>query len=961
MAQHRAASRQPHEGDDRRRAASRTRSTSASSNGGVWKTTDAGRTWTPIFDDQPTGSIGALAVAPSDPQRHLRRQRRGAPASRSVDRRRHLQVHRRRQDLDASRAARHAADPRRSSSIRTIPNRLFVAALGHPYGPNAERGIFRSTDGGATFERVLYKDENTGGTDVVIDPANPNIVYAALWEARQGPWENGDFRGAGSGLFKSTDGGTTWRQLTDGPADVGAGRLGPHRHRRRAEPSVAAVCRRRGARGRGHLSLRRRRRDAGRASTAIRASWRGRPTPPTSSVHPDQSRHRLSCRRSWRGNRPTADARSPRSAARRAATTTSDAVDQPDESRRSSRCRRIRARSSRSTAARRGAPGTTSRPRRSTTSPPTTRSRTASAAASRKAARRASRAAATTARSRSASGTRSASRNTATSRPIRSTPTSSTAARCRATIAAPAGAARRAACRPAHRDYRVVRTMPVLFSPVNPRKLFFASNVLWQTLNGGRALGSDQPRPDARRPGRCRRTSASTRSLPGGASRRSAASSTRSRRRTSTNARIWAGTDDGLIHVTRDGGKTWNDVTPPALTPWAKVSIMDASHFDAQHRLRGVNTLRLDDLRPHIYRTQRRRQDLDADHHRHPRRRHHQRRARRSEAARAAVRRHRAGRLRVVRRRRSLAVAAINMPATSIRDLVIKDDDLVVGTHGRAFWILDDITPLRQIAAATLGRGRAPVHAAGGVALALEQEHRHAAAARRAGRAESRRRRDHQLLLEARRPRTVSTRDPRRAGSVSCAATRVDDAAEPPVEGRNTPDYWLRPQPLLAGAGLHRFVWDLHHAAPAGAGVRLSDRRDSRRHATRATRDRRRSGPLHGATHRGRRDAHGAADRADGSAGQDAGRRPAAAVHDRACHRRRAGAPGRCATRRPRREQRRRTGGGGGADAHPRPSCPVARARRRRRSPPTPQVLAAWKETAAAADAAIAASAAAGK
>ncbi len=74
-------------------------------------------------------------------------------------------------------------------------NRLFVAALGHPYGPNTERGIFRSTDGGTTFERVLYKDENTGGTDVLLDPSNPNIVYAALWQARQGPWENGDFRG----------------------------------------------------------------------------------------------------------------------------------------------------------------------------------------------------------------------------------------------------------------------------------------------------------------------------------------------------------------------------------------------------------------------------------------------------------------------------------------------------------------------------------------------------------------------------------------------------------------------------------------------------------------------------------------------------------------------------------------------------------------------------------------------
>ena len=120
-------------------------------------------------------------------EHHLRRQRRRAAAARPRRRRRHLQVDRRRQDVDASRPARRAADSARSSSIRRIPNRLFVAALGHPYGPNEERGIFRSTDGGKTFEHVLYKDENTGGNDVDIDPSNPDIVYATLWEAAAGP------------------------------------------------------------------------------------------------------------------------------------------------------------------------------------------------------------------------------------------------------------------------------------------------------------------------------------------------------------------------------------------------------------------------------------------------------------------------------------------------------------------------------------------------------------------------------------------------------------------------------------------------------------------------------------------------------------------------------------------------------------------------------------------------------
>ena len=107
-------------------------------------------------------------------------------------------------------------------------DRILVAVLGHPYGPNPERGLFRSTDGGRTFERVLYKDENTGAVDVVLDPGNPDIVYAVLWEARQAPWENGAFTGPGSGLFKSIDGGTTWRQLTTGLPTFadGLGRMG---------------------------------------------------------------------------------------------------------------------------------------------------------------------------------------------------------------------------------------------------------------------------------------------------------------------------------------------------------------------------------------------------------------------------------------------------------------------------------------------------------------------------------------------------------------------------------------------------------------------------------------------------------------------------------------------------------------------------------------------------------------
>src|SRR4029077_14195 len=156
-------------------------------NGGVWKTDDYGRTWTPIFDDQPTGSVGCIAVAPSDPNiiyvgsgEGLQRPDLsvGDGIYKSTDAGKtwtHLGLR------DGQQIPQIAIDPRN-------PDRLFVAVAGHPYGPNEERGIFRSADGGATFQKVLYKDENTGGADVQIDPSHPDTVYATLWEARQGPW-----------------------------------------------------------------------------------------------------------------------------------------------------------------------------------------------------------------------------------------------------------------------------------------------------------------------------------------------------------------------------------------------------------------------------------------------------------------------------------------------------------------------------------------------------------------------------------------------------------------------------------------------------------------------------------------------------------------------------------------------------------------------------------------------------
>src|SRR5258708_14677848 len=192
-------------------------------NGGVWKTTDFGRTWTPIFDDQPTGSIRAIAIAPSDPNiiyvgsgEGLARPDLsvGDGIYKSTDDGKtwtHLGLR------DGQQIPYIVVDPRNA-------NRLFVAVLGHPYGPNEERGVYRTTDGGASFQKVLSKDENTGASDLEFDPRNPEIVYACLWEQRQGPWENGAWAGTSGGIFKTTAGGRTRPSRTDCPPSGAADR-----------------------------------------------------------------------------------------------------------------------------------------------------------------------------------------------------------------------------------------------------------------------------------------------------------------------------------------------------------------------------------------------------------------------------------------------------------------------------------------------------------------------------------------------------------------------------------------------------------------------------------------------------------------------------------------------------------------------------------------------------------------
>lgn len=195
-------------------------------NGGVWETLDAGRTWQPIFDGQPIGSIGAIAIAPSRPstiyvgsgEADMRSDiAQGDGMYKSTDGGKtwtHIGLR------DSQQIARVVVDP-------ADPNLVWVAALGHPYGPNAERGVFRSRDGGATWQKVLGRDDNTGAVDIALEPGNPRTVYAALWQTRRTPWSiYPPSNGPGTGLFKSTDGGDTWTELRGNGLPASPGRIG---------------------------------------------------------------------------------------------------------------------------------------------------------------------------------------------------------------------------------------------------------------------------------------------------------------------------------------------------------------------------------------------------------------------------------------------------------------------------------------------------------------------------------------------------------------------------------------------------------------------------------------------------------------------------------------------------------------------------------------------------------------
>ncbi len=658
-------------------------------NGGVFKSDDYGRTWQPIFDDQPTASVGAIAVSISNPNvvyvgsgegLHRPDLSVGDGIYKSTDAGKtwtHLGLR------DGQQIPQLAVDPKN-------PDRLFVAVGGHPYGPNQERGVYRSVDGGRSFEKVLYRDENVGASDVQIDPGNPQVVYAALWEAREGPWENGAFNGEGGGIFKSTDGGRTWRQLSKGlpPGVVQANiAIAP------SKPSALFAAVRTKTIAKLYRSD-----DAGE-------TWRGTTDDPRPGLGIGG------------GDLPVVrfDPKNPQ------IVYSASVV-----------CWRS-ADGGKTWAGWRGAPGGDDYQNVwiNPNNPDiillgsdqgaivtVNGGKTWSSWYNQSTAQLYHVSADNTFPYRLYSGQQESGSVGIKSRgdtgeitfrdwqPVAAEEYGYVVADPLDPDIVIGGKLTRFDYRTGQaqdilpvpiqtEDFRMLRTEPVIFSPLDPHLLFFAGNTLWATRDRGDHW--EKMSPDLSR---------EKYELPACVGKYKEDATKQARRRgviytvapSPLDAnRIWAGTDDGLIQLTTDGGKTWNDVTPPSISAWQKISLIEAGHFDANTAYAALNTLRIDDLRPHILAT-------------------HDGGKTWTEIVNGIPPGQIVNAVREDPVRKGLLFAGtekavyasfddganweslrLNMPATSVRDVIIKDDDLVAATHGRGFWILDNITPLRQL------------------------------------------------------------------------------------------------------------------------------------------------------------------------------------------------------------------------------------------------------------------------
>ncbi len=792
----------------------------AAVNGGIWKSDDAGRTWDPIFDSEPTGSIGALAIAPSNPKviyagsgEGLQRPDLavGDGIYKSTDGGStwtNLGLH------DGQQIAGIAVDPRNA-------DRLFVAALGHPYGPNDERGIYRSSDGGATWQRVLYENENAGGFAVAINPHDSNIVYATLWAARQAPWEIGaSFEIAGSGLFKSTDGGSTWTQLTQGlPQRIGRTEVAPapsdsrtvyvYADSEQKGSDSGAVYRSDDAgahftklsdaaniaqRGDDLISIAVDPRDAytvyltntstyrstdgGRTFVAIKGApggddyhsiWINPNDPNVILLGSDQGATiSFNHGRTWSSwyNQPTAQMY------HAFADDGFPYLVCSGQQESGSAC--VRSRGNWGEITERdwfpvGAfeygyvvedplhPGIFF-------------------------------------------GAKVERFNERTGQTQEVNP-----------VALPS------------KRFRQVRTEPLIFDHFDKHRLYSGANVIFATEDGGqhwRAISPDLTRREPAVPGVIKAFESDDPA--GGKHRGVVYALAPSYRRAGT---MWAGTDDGLVWITRNGGTHWKNVTPPALTPWSKIAQIDASRFNDDTAFVAVNRFRLDDLHPYVYVTR------DGGSHwqllvnglpNHP--------------VNAVRQDPLEPRLLYAATENGVEVSfdsganwqslQLNLPHTSVRDVIVHDTDLVIGTHGRGFWILDDVEPLRELA-------RTPT------LYATNATETHLFAPAPAYRVHWNTNTDTPLPPEepsGQNPPDGAILDYALAQPAAHVAISIedsngrvvrrfasDDLAPQPIADLDKAAFWERPfRRPETEAGMHRFVWTLREAPPHASAPDLS-------------------------------------------------------------------------------------------------------------------------------------------
>lgn len=778
--------------------------------GGLWKTVNSGRTWVPVFDSQPVASIGAIGVAPSKPdvvyvgtgESDMRDSiSMGNGMYKSVDAGRSWK----RVGLEGTRQiARVLVDPRN-------PDVVFVAAQGHAYGPHPDRGVFRSRDGGATWEKVLYKDDNVGAADLAIDPLDSKIVYEALWATRRPPWFiYAPANGPGGGIYKSVDGGTTWRPLTSGLPGSDTGRIGlavaPSQPGRvfaiidakegglyRSDDAGASWARISGdARiwGRGWYFCRvavdpknpdvvyvsntslYRSTDAGVTWTAIKGA------PGGDDYHqlwisPDDSKRMVLA--SDQGAIVTVDG----------AATWSSWYNQP-----TAQLYHVAADNRFPywvTGAQQdsGAVGTPTRALHAVISMHEWTGVCAGGEAG----------------------------YTAPDPLHPEMLFGGTVTRCNVIT----GVSRSVSPEAGRQGpFRHAWTQPLVFSEADPQTLFFANQYLYKTTNSGESwtqISADLTRED---PG-----------VPGNLDAAAAADAPADRRRgviytiAPSPLRaplIWIGTDDGIIRLTKDDGKTWQDVTPSALTSWSKVTMMDASHFDPDTAYAAVERHQLEDYEPYLYRTRdggRTWQPI-------------------TKGLPPGVY------MQTIKEdpeRRGLLFAGselgvwvsfddgydwqslqLNLPAVSMRDFAIHGNDLIVATHGRGFWVLDNISVLRQLdrkiadSDAYLFRPAEVLNIPPGDEFGTPLP------------------KDEPI---AENPPYGAMIDYCLKSPGSPVVLEITDAAgqtirrfssddHPTVQDPNTlniPAIWVpAPQPLPGGAGMHRWVWNLSVAVAGGGG-----------------------------------------------------------------------------------------------------------------------------------------------